>query len=133
MPEVRDLVRLVIPDCIEGHAYIASSIHIGTADGRSNPDEKSWKNQQNKEILFTPDSIIFRNNNGISLELSDKDGVKVNSNKDIIVQADGNIQIKSQNAGVNMAAETAILMQQGVAKVEITNDINISGGKIYMN
>lgn len=133
MPEVGDLVRLVIPDCIEGHAYIASSIHLGTADGRSNSDEKSWKNPQNKEILFTPDSIIFRNNNGISLELSDKDGVKVNSNKDIIVQADGNIQIKSQNAGVNMAAETAILMQQGVAKVEITNDINISGGKIYMN
>lgn len=133
MPEVGDMVRLVIPDCVEGHAYIASSIHLGTAGGRSNPDEKSWKNPQNKEILFTPDSIIFRNNNGISLELSDKDGVKVNSNKDIIVQADGNIQIKSQNAGVNMAAETAILMQQGVAKVEINNDINISGGKIYMN
>lgn len=133
MPEVGDMVRLVIPDCIEGHAYVASSIHLGTAGGRSNPDEKSWKNPQNKEILFTPDAIILRNNNGISLELSDKDGVKVNSNKDIIVQADGNIQIKSQNAGVNMAAETAILMQQGVAKVEINNDINISGGKIYMN
>ena len=67
------------------------------------------------------------------MELSDKEGVKVISNKDIIVQADGNIQIKSQEAGVNMEAETAILMQQGVAKVEINNDININGGKIYMN
>ena len=133
MPEVGDMVRLVIPDCIEEHVYAASSIHLGTDGGRSNPDEKSWKNPQNKEILFTPDAIIFRNNNGISLELSDKDGVKVISNKDIIVQADGNIQIKSQNAGVNMAAESAILMQQGAAKVEINNDINISGGKIYMN
>ena len=133
MPEVGDMVRLAIPDCVEGDAYVASSIHLGTAGGRSNPDEKSWKNPQNKEILFTPDAIILRNNNGISLELSDQDGVKVNSNKDIIVQADGNIQIKSQNAEVNMAAETAILMQQGAAKVEINNDINISGGKIYMN
>lgn len=122
-----------MPDCIEGHAYVASSVHLGTAGGRTNPDKKSWKNPQNKEILFTPDAIILRNNNGISMELSDKEGVKVISNKDIIVQADGNIQIKSQEAGVNMAAETAILMQQGVAKVEINNDININGGKIYMN
>lgn len=133
MPEVGDMVRLVIPDCIEGHAYAAGSIHLSAAGGRSNPDRKSWKNPQNKEILFTPDAIILRNNNGISLELSDKDGVKVTSNKDIIVRADGNIQIRSQNAGINMAAESAILMQQGVAKVEISNDINISGGKIYMN
>ena len=133
MPEVGDMVRLVLPDCIEGHAYIASSIHLGAAGGRSNPSEKSWRNSQNKEILFTPEAIILRNNNGISLELSDKEGVKVISNKDITVQADGNIQIKSQEAGVNMAAETVILMQQGAAKVELNNDINISGGKIYMN
>lgn len=133
MPELGDMVRLVMPDCIEGHAYVASSVHLGTTGGRTNPDEKSWKNPQDKEILFTPESIILRNNNGISLELSDKEGVKVISNKDIVVQAERNIQIRSQKAGVNMAAETAILMQQGAAKVEINNDINISGGKIYMN
>ena len=133
MPEVGDKVRLAVPDRVEGHAYVASSVHLGAAAGRSNPKEKSWKNPQNKEILFTPDAIIFRNNNGISLELSDKEGVKVMSDKDIIVQADQDIQMKSKNAGVNMAAETAIVMQQGAAKVEINQDINISGGKIYMN
>ena len=133
MPEVGDKVRLAVPDRVEGHAYVASSVHLGAAAGRSNPKEKSWKNPQNKEILFTPDAIIFRNNNGISLELSDKEGVKVMSDKDIIVQTDQDIQMKSKNAGVNMAAETAIVMQQGAAKVEINQDINISGGKIYMN
>lgn len=133
MPEVGDRVRLATPDCVEEHAYVASSVHLGAAGGRSNPDEKSWKNPQNKEILFTPDAIILRNNNGISLELSDKEGVKIISDKDIIVQADQDIQMKSRNAGVNMAAETAIMLQQGAAKVEIKDDINISGGKIYMN
>ena len=133
MPEVGDRVRLAMPDCVEGHAYVASSVHLGTVGGRSNPDEKSWKNPQNKEILFTPGAIILRNNNGISLELSDKEGVKVISDKDIMVQADQDIQMKSRNAGVNMAAETAIMLQQGAAKVEIKDDINISGGKIYMN
>lgn len=133
MPEVGDRVRLAVPDCVEGHAYVASSVHLGAAAGRNNPDEKSWKNPQNKEILFTPNAIILRNNNGISLELSDKEGVRVISDKDIIIQANQDIQMKSKNAGINMAAETAVMMQQGAAKVEINQDINISGGKIYMN
>ncbi len=133
MPEIGDEVRIVMPDCIENHAYVASSVHLGSAGGRTNPDEKSWKNRQNKEVLFTPDSIILRNNNGISMELSDQEGIKLISNKDITVQSDGDIQIKSQSAGVNISAGGGILMQQGAAKVQINDEINICGGKIYMN
>lgn len=133
MPEVGDMVRIVMPSCMEGHAYVASSIHLGAAKGRTNPDEKSWKNRQNKEILFTPDAIVLTNNNGLSLELSDKEGIKAISNKNIMLQADGDIRLTSQNAGIKMAAQTDVLMQQGAAKVEINNDIHISGGKVYMN
>lgn len=133
MPEIGDEVRIVMPDCMEKHAYVASSVHLGTAGGRTNPDEKSWKNRQNKEILFTPDSIILRNNNGTLMELSDHEGIKLVSSKDISVQSDGNIQIKSQNAGVNISAGDGILMQQGTAKVQVNDEINICGGKIYMN
>lgn len=133
MPEVGDEVRIVMPDCIEDHAYVASSVHLDTARGRTNPDEKSWKNRQNKEVLITPDSIILRNNNGMSMELSDQEGIKLISNKDILVQSDGDIQIKSQSARVNISAGGDILMQQGTAKIQINDEINISGGKIYMN
>ncbi len=133
MPEVGDKVRIVMPDCQEDHAYVASSVHLGTAGGRDNPSKKSWKNRQNKEILFTPDSIVLKNNNGMSVELSDQEGIKLISDKDILVQSDGDIQIKSQNAGVNISAENKVLMQQGAAKVQISDDINICGGKIYMN
>ncbi len=122
-----------MPDCIEEHAYVASSIHLGAAGGRTNPDEKSWKNRQNKEILFTPGAIILTNNNGLTLELSDQEGIKAISNKNIMLKADGDIRITSQDAGINIAAQTAVSMQQGAAKVEIKDDINISGGKIYMN
>lgn len=133
MPEIGDEVRLVMPDHVESHAYVASSVHLGSSGNRTNPDNKSWKNKQNKEILFTPDALILRNNKGMMVELSDPEGVKIVSDKDIIVQADGDIQIKSQSAGINMSAGSSILMQQGAAKVRIDNDINISGGKIYMN
>lgn len=133
MPEVGDEVRMVIPDNNEGHAYVASSVHLGASGGRVNPDEKSWKNRQNKEILFTPSSIILRNNNGMSMELSDQEGIKIISDKDITVQSDKNIQIKSKGAGVNMSADGNIQMQQGAAMIQIKDDINIGGGKIYMN
>lgn len=133
MPEIGDEVRVVFPDKDENNVYVASSVHIGAEGGRRNPNEKSWKNKQNKEILFTPDSIIMRNNNGLVLELSDHNGIKMSSNKNITVHADGNIQIKSRNAGIHMSAGSNILMQQGAAKIQMDEAIHINGGKIYMN
>ncbi len=133
MPEVGDTVRLVFPDEDENHAYAAGSIHVGTAGGRTNPEEKSWKNRQDKEVLFTPDSIILRNNKGLSLELSDEEGIKLCSDKDITMQAEGDIRITGQAGGVHMSAKGEILLQQGAAKLHMKDDIKITGGKIYMN
>lgn len=81
MPEIGDKVRVVFPDKDENNVYVASSVHVGAAGGRTNPEEKSWKNKQNKEILFTPDSIIMRNNKGLVLEMSDQNGIKMSSNR----------------------------------------------------
>ena len=67
------------------------------------------------------------------MELSDQEGIKIISDKDIIVQSDGDIQMKSQGASVGLTAAESVLMQQGSAKIQIRDDINISGGKIYMN
>ena len=56
MPEIGDEVRVAFPDGEEGNAYVSSCVHL-EADGRTNPEEKSWKNKQGKEILFTPGEI----------------------------------------------------------------------------
>lgn len=133
MPETGDTVQLVFPDEKEGNAYIASSVHIGTAGGRTNPDQKSWKNRQGKEILFTPDSIVLRNNKGMSVELSDREGIRLSSDKNIVVQADGDVSIVSQGGGVDMSAPDNILIRQGAAKIQMSDTIKISGGKVYMN
>ena len=133
MPEIGDQVRLVFPDQKEEHAYVASSIHIGKSQGRIHPNEKSWKNKQKKEILFTPDAIILRNNKGLFVELSDEKGIQLSSNKDILIRADGAIRMVSQKEGSSLSAKNTIEMQQRAAKIRIKDDILIYGGKIYMN
>lgn len=50
--------------------FLVSCIHLDNGS-RENPDEKSWKNKHRKEILFTPDSLILRNNKGMSIEIDD--------------------------------------------------------------
>lgn len=133
MPEVGDEVRVVFPDNCEGHAYVASSVHVGSAGGRTNPDEKFWRNRHNKEIRFTPDSLTLTNNNGLTVQLSDAEGIKICSDKDIVLKSDGEVRIKSQNAGVYMDAADKMLFRQGVAKIRMEDAIWIEGGKIYMN
>lgn len=133
MPEVGDEVRVVFPDNCEGHAYVASSVHVGSAGGRTNPDEKFWRNRHNKEIRFTPDSLTLTNNNGLTVQLSDAEGIKICSGKDIVLKSDGEVRIKSQNAGVYMDAADKMLFRQGAAKIQMEDAIWIEGGKIYMN
>lgn len=133
MPEIGDLVRVVFPDNDENNAYVMSSVHLSVAGERENPDHKSWKNKHNKEILFTPDTLVFRNNEGLILELSDQKGIMIQSNKDIILNADKKIQLTSRDSEVNIGANTSLSMNQGSAKIEMNDSINICGGKIFMN
>ena len=133
MPEVGDEVRLVFPDKEEGNAYVAGAVHLGTEGRRDKPQEKFWRNKQNKEIVFTPDAIILRNNQGLSIELLDEEGIRLISDKNILLQAEGDIRMMSRGAGILMEADSKILLRQRTAKVEVTDAINISGGKIYMN
>lgn len=67
------------------------------------------------------------------MELSDHEGIKISSNKDIIVESQKDIQIVSKNAGVNMTAGSMFSMRQGTAQIQMDKEINIGGGKIYMN
>lgn len=132
MPEIGDEVRLLVPDREEKHAYVVGSMHVGMSNGRIDPEKKSWKNRQNKEVLLTPDSIVFQNNKGLLIELSDQEGIKIVSNKNISVQSEGDIEIRSK-AGTNISANSYLLMRQGGASIHMTDEINIGGGKIYMN
>jgi hypothetical protein len=133
MPEIGDKVRLTFPDEMETSAYVASSIHLEAAQGRINPDEKSWKNRYQKEILLTPDAIRVRNNAGLSVELLDEGGIKVVSNQDISLQSQRNINLCSQNGEVMLYGKKGVSLNQNGASIEVADEIHINGGKIYMN
>ena len=133
MPEIGDEIRLLFPDADDAWAYVSSNVHLETRGGRINPDHKSWKNKQQKEILFTPEAILITNNNGLSIELSDDQGITINSNKNISIQSDGALSMNSQNAGVSVYGDRNVAIQQGAASINIQDAIDIAGGKINMN
>lgn len=133
MPEVGDAVRIVFPDEDENNAYVMSSVHLEAENVRNNPENKSWRNRQNKEILFTPDSLIIRNNKGLVVELSDQDGIVISSDKNITLNADKNINLTSQNSGITVNANSSLSLIQGCARIDMNDTINIAGGKIFMN
>ena len=67
----------------ENEAYAFHSVHTKSTDSneRVNPDYKSFMNKQGKEILLKPDSILITNNDGMSVELSDEEGISIISDK----------------------------------------------------
>ena len=134
MPEEGDKVRLYFPTENEADAYVESSVHLQENTGlRDNPQEKSFMNRQKKEILFTPDSLILRNNNGISVELLDDYGIKIISDKSIMLKAETAIQINSSSGEIEMDAAKSVQMRQGSTQLRIADKISMSGGKINLN
>ena len=133
MPEIGDEVRLMIPRREEACAYVESSIHMGENGGRIKPENKSWKNKQNKEILMTPDSIVLQNNKGLKVELLDTKVIILNSNKYIIIESTGEVLVKSKKSGIEILAKDEIIMRQKECRIRMNDVVDISGGKIYMN
>jgi len=133
MPEVGDEARILFPNADESGAYVASSVHLETSGGRTNPDHKSWKNKQNKEVLFTPNFLKLTNNNGLSVELDDSEGITVKSNQGIFIEADGQLLLNSKNDSITVYGDRNVMVQQGAAQIKMKDAIDIAGGKINMN
>ena len=131
-PEIGDEVRLIFPNANESGAYVSSSVHLESG-GRTNPANKSWKNKQNKEILFTPNSLTLTNNGGLSIELDDSKGITINSNRGIFIESDGQLSLNSDNAGITVYGDRSVTIMQGAAQIRLKDAIDIAGGKINMN
>ena len=134
MPEKGDSVRLYFPNENEAEAYVNSSVNeqSSNSSARSNPDEKSIKNKQGKEVLFKPDRLVFTNNKGMSIEIVDDEGILIESDKSITIKAKENIGIIRMEQGVEMSAPEKIAFQQGNTMLELADDINVQGGRVNM-
>lgn len=128
MPEIGDNVRLYIPDREES-SFIISSVHKENDRARQNPDYKSFRTKYGKEILFTPDSILMTNNQGMMVEMNDSEGITITSDKDITVQADENLTISSNSSSLLIAAADKVQVKQGSTTMTLSGDISFTGGE----
>ncbi len=128
MPEPGDSVRLHVPESGED-SFVMSAVHRETDAARQNPDYKSFKTKYGKEILFTPDSILMTNNQGMMVEMNDSEGIMITSDKDIVVDAKENLTISSNSASLLIAAEDRLQVRQGGTSMTLSGDIAFTGGE----
>ena len=131
MPEPGDAVRLYFPTMDESQAYVISSTH-SPSSARSNPDNKSIKNKQNKEVLLMPDKVVVTNNKGMSVVLDDAQGVTIVSDKDIIIDSKESIQITCGEE-VLVAAADAIKMEQGGTTLSLSEVVGMLGAQVRLD
>lgn len=129
MPEIGDRVRLQIPDSRENNGYVISAVHMDTENGRKMPDHKSFKTAYGKELLFTPDSLVMTNNQGMSVKIIDGEGIQLISDKDITIAAGGDMTISSQAASLIVAGTESVDIIQAGSGLHIDENIVFTGGK----
>lgn len=129
MPEIGDQVRLQIPGDSEGEGYVISSVHKKTDAARQNPDHKSFKTKYGKELLFTPTSLEMTNHQGMSIKITDGEGISIVSSRDVSITAEGNVTLSSEDASVVIAGSESVDVKQGGAGLHMEDDVSFTGGK----
>lgn len=132
MPEIGDTVRLCFPSETARDAYVSSAVHQGSID-RKNAGIKFLKNRYGKEIRLTPEQIILTNNDGTSIEISDRKGIRLKSSESITLNARDNICISSRRADVKIKAETNIRLEQREAAINLNEDISLEGAQVKLH
>lgn len=139
MPEIGDSVRIYFPTEKEHHGYIISAVHVSNNDcnsnitkinqsnyttsnqsksnyeseaPRSNPDYKSFKSKHGKEMLFTPNSILFTNNNGMKVEILDDEGISIISDKKVNIISEEEINIESTTGSIKLMGQNSVLLEK---------------------
>ncbi len=132
MPEKGDSVQLHFPNEVEDSAYVSSSVNVQSSDpmARSNPDNKSIKNKQGKEILFMPEKLVITNNKGMTIMIDDNIGIILESDKDILIKAKESIGLISEEQNLEMVAAQQVLLKQNETCLELSDNIVMHGGQV---
>lgn len=131
MPELGDMVRLTIPEKLEKDAFVISSVHVVTdSTDRKNPEHKVFKSKYQKEVRFTPDSIVITNNQGNRIEMSDKEGIHIMSAHSVVLEAEEDMTITSNVGSLLVAGASSISFKQKGTSIQLDNDISFIGGNL---
>ena len=131
MPEVGDTVRLTIPQHQERDAFVVSSVHVETdSPERKDPSHKVFKSKYQKEVRFTPDSIVITNNKGTRIELTDAEGIHIVSAHSIMLEAAEDLTIASDTGSLIVAGDSFVNFRQKGTSIQLDNGISFIGGNL---
>lgn len=126
MPEKDDYVRIMFPSKNETDGFAASSINSSPPESTRN---KSFKAPGGKEILLTDDGIyIMCQHQSIFIDLTQGDGIKIVSSKDIHVSSDANVTLSAEKK-LTMLAKENLTLQVGDSKINMEKDQIVLGAK----
>ncbi|MDY5435693.1 hypothetical protein [Peptostreptococcus porci] len=132
MPEPGDTIRLCFPSEQPLDGYVSSAVHEYSKE-RNNPEIKFLKNRYGKEIYMAPDRIMLTNNEGTSIEISDRKGIIMKSAGSIALHANGKVSFMSKQSSVQLQAATRIRLKQNDSVVNIKDDITFEGMHIKLH
>jgi len=128
MPEISDSIRVHFPTEHESDAFVISSAHQ-QSEMRSDPDVKSIATKHGKCVVFRPDSILISNGAGSNIELSDDNGISINTDKEINICADSGINVQSKSKVV-MQGDAGVAVTQNDSVINISDAIDIVSGHV---
>lgn len=131
MPEPGDMVRLTVPEKLEKDAFVISSVHVETDSAdRKNPDHKVFKSKYQKEVRFTPNSIVITNNQGNRIEMTDEEGIHIISAHSVMLEAQEDLTITSKTGSLLVAGASSVSFKQQGTSIQLDNDISFTGGNL---
>jgi len=90
-------------------------------------------NKQRKEILFTPETLILTNNAGMSIELSDQEGIKIISDKAIKIQSDSSVDITSTSSTLSVTAPKRLTFTQAGTQMDMQDKLLFKGAQVRLD
>ena len=131
MPEPGDMVRLTVPQKQEKDAFVVSSVHMETnSPDRKDPEHKVFKSKYQKEVRFTPDSILITNNQGTKIELTDAEGIQIVSAHSVMLEATEDLTITSDTGSLLVAGNSFVNFKQKGTSIQLDNGISFVGGNL---
>ena len=131
MPEEGDEVRVFFPSGNEGEAFAASSVCMNPP---TNPKNKSWKAPGGKEILLTEEGLYIIGKTGkIYINLTDKDGVEIYSDKEINISSDAKVSISAADE-LHIIAQNEVIIGTEEAYIDLTkNTATLAASEVLIN
>ena len=95
----------------------------------ADPAVKTLQTKYGKKIVLAPDKIVI-SSGGMSIIVSDSEGITIKSDKDISITAGGELVLSSQM--LQLSGDKIELTGKG-STLSLEEDILLSGSEIKMN